>query len=138
LGSSMISWMSRKQEKVDLSSVEAKYVAGYEVSREAVWLRKLLSDLFKGPKDPIVILCDNTSCIRLFEDPVFHGKTKHINNKYHYIQELVQNGVLQLQYISTNEQVADILTKYLLNKKLVYLRYKLGLVDVSFLIERER
>jgi len=138
LGSSTISWMSRKQEKVDLSSVEAKYVAGYEVSREAVWLRKLLSDLFKGPMDPTVILCDNTSCIHLFEDPIFHRKTKHINNKYHYIRELVQNGVLQLQYISTNEQGADILTKYLPNKKLVYLRYKLGLVDVSFLIERER
>jgi len=50
--------------------------------------------------DPTVIHCVNTSCIQLSEDPVFHGKTKHINNKYHYIQELVQNGVLQLQYMS--------------------------------------
>ena len=65
-----------------------------------------------------MIHCVNTSCIQLFEDPVYHGKTKHINNKYHYIQELVQNGVLQLQYISTDEQVADILTKSLPNKKL--------------------
>ena len=69
---------------------------------------------------------------------MFHGKTKHINNKYHYIRELVQNGVLQLQYISTNEQVVDILTKSLPNKKFAYLRDKLGLVDVSSLIERER
>ena len=83
-------------------------------------LRKLPSDLFEGPMDPTVIHCDNTNYIRLFEDPVFHGKTKHINNKYHYIRELVQYGVLQLQYVSTDEQVADILMKYLPHKKLMY------------------
>ena len=97
-----------------------------------------MSDLFEGPMGPTTIHCDNTSCIRLFEDPTFHGKTKHINNKYHYIRKLVQDGVLQLQYMSTNEHVANILTKSLPNKKLVYLRDKLGLVDISSLVERER
>ena len=96
-----------------------------------------MSDLFEGPMDPTVIHCDNTSCIRLFEDPMFHGNTMHIN-KYHYIRNLVQDGVLQLWYISTDEKVVDILTKYLPNKKLVYLRDKLGLVDISSLVERER
>eukprot|EP00253_Pinus_taeda_P013345 PITA_13345 len=94
LGSSMVSWMRRKQDIAALSSVKVEYVATCEVSREAVWLRKLLSDLFEGPVNPTVILCDNTCCIRLSKDPVFHGKTKHINKKYHYIRELVQNGVL--------------------------------------------
>ena len=75
----MVSWMSIKQDTIALSSVEAEYVAACEVSIEAIWLRKLLSDLFEGPMNPTVILCDNTSCIRLFEDPIFHGKTKHIN-----------------------------------------------------------
>jgi len=74
----------------------------------------------------------------LFEDLVFHGKTKYINKNYHYIHKLVQDGVLQLQYISIDDQVADILTKSLPNKKLVYLRDKLGLVDVSSLVKRER
>jgi len=133
----MISWMSRKQDTVALSSAEAEYVVACEVSREAVCLRKLLSDLFEGLMDPTVIHCDNTSCICLSEDPIFDGKAK-LMNKYHYIQELVQNGVLQLQYISIDEQVADILTKSLLNKKLVYLRDKLVLVDISSLVERER
>ena len=138
LGFSMISWMSRKHDTIALSSADAECIAACEVSREAVWLRKLLFDLFEGPMDPTVIHCDNTSCIRLSEDLMFHGKTKHIKNKYHYIRKLVQDGVLLLQYISTDEQVADILSKYLPNKKLVYLKDKLGLVDISSLVERER
>eukprot|EP00253_Pinus_taeda_P002479 PITA_02479 len=94
LRSSMISWMSGKQEIVALSSAEVEYIATCEVSKETVWLRKLLFDLFEGSMGPMVIHCDNTSCTRLSEDPVFHGKTKHINNKYHYIRKMVQDGVL--------------------------------------------
>ena len=81
----MVSWMSRKKERVALSNAEAEYIVACEVRREEIWLRKMLSDLFGGPLDPTIIHCDNTSCIRLFEYSVFHGKTKHINNKYHYI-----------------------------------------------------
>ena len=99
---------------------------------------KLLSNLFEGPMNPTMIPCDNTICIHLSEDPLFHGKENHINNKYHYIQELVQNGVLQLRYISTDKQVAGILTKSLPNKKFVYLRDKLVLFYFSSLFERER
>eukprot|EP00253_Pinus_taeda_P014136 PITA_14136 len=138
LGSSMVSWMSRKKETVALSNVEVEYVAACEVSREAVWLRKLLSDLFAGSLAPTIIHCDNTNCIRLFEDPMFHGKTKHINDKYDYIRMLVQDGVLKLEYVPTDEQIADILKKSLPNKKFVYFRDKLGLVDMSSLFERER
>eukprot|EP00253_Pinus_taeda_P001623 PITA_01623 len=99
LGSSMVSSMSRNQETIALSSAEAEYIAACEVSREAVWLRKMLSDLFAGPLDSTIIRCDNTSCIRLSKDPIFHGKMKHINSKYHYIRKLVQDGVLKLEYI---------------------------------------
>eukprot|EP00253_Pinus_taeda_P011168 PITA_11168 len=103
LGSSMVSLMSRKQETVALSSAESEYVAACEVSREAVWLRKLLFDLFAGPLAPTPIHCDNTSYIRLSEDPLFHGKTKHINNKYHYIRKLVQDIVLKPEYVPIDE-----------------------------------
>lgn len=133
----MISWMSRKQDSVALGSVESEYIATSEVDREVVWHQKLLANLFEGPLDPTIISCDNQSCIRLTEDPAFHAKTKHINNKYHYILSLVQDGIMKLQYISTNEQVANILTKSLPNKKLEYLRDKLGLVDISSQVERE-
>ncbi len=91
LGSAMISWMSRKQDTIALSSVEVEYVVACEVGKEVVWLRKLLSNLFGGPLDPTVINCNNQSNIKMLEDLVFHAKTKHINNKYHCIRSLVQN-----------------------------------------------
>jgi hypothetical protein len=72
LVSAMISWTSRKQGSVDQSTAEAEYIVASAASREAVWLRKLLSDLFRTELEPTVIHCDNQSCIKLTENPVFH------------------------------------------------------------------
>ena len=80
----MISWMSRKQDPVELSSAEAKYVVACEVGKEVVWLRKLLTDLFEKSLGPTMINCDNQSCMKLPENPIFHDKLKHIKIKYHY------------------------------------------------------
>ena len=85
-----------------------------------------------------MINCDNQRNIKIFEDCVFHARMKHINNKYHYIRSLVQDGVMKLQYISTDEQVAHGLTKSLSNKKFEYFRSMLGLVDITDLVDRER
>jgi hypothetical protein len=65
-----------------------------------------------------VILCDNQSCIKMTENPVFHDKSKHIEIRYHFIRDMVQRRALKLQYISTDEQVADVLTKPLSRVKL--------------------
>ena len=138
LRSTTISWMSRKHDPVALSSDVAEYVAACEVGKEVVWLRKLLSDLFGKLRDPTMINCDNQSNIKMSKDPVFHARTKHINNKYHYIRSLVKYGVEQLQYIPTNEQVVDVLTKSLPNKKFEYFRSILGLVDITDLVDKER
>ena len=78
----MISWFSRKQSCVLLSTVEAEYVATCSASCEAVWLRKLLSDLFDLHMDATCIHFDNQSCMKLLENPVFHDKLKHIEIKY--------------------------------------------------------
>jgi hypothetical protein len=75
-----------------------------------------------------VILCDNQSCIKMTENPVFHDRSKHIELHYHYICDMVQIGALKLQYISTDEQVVDVLTKPLSRVKFEYFRDKLGLV----------
>lgn len=82
-------------------------------------LESCYQNFFEALLDPTIIHCDTQSCTRLTEDPVFHARTKHINIKYHYILSLVQDGVVKIQYISIDEHLADILTKSLLNKKLV-------------------
>ena len=71
------------------------------------------------------------------EDPVFHARMNHINNKYHYIRSLVHDGVVKLQYIPTDEHVANVLTKFLPNKKFEYFISMLILVDITYLVDRE-
>jgi hypothetical protein len=75
-----------------------------------------------------MILCDNQSCIKMTENPMFHDKSKHIEIWYHYIREMVQRGAIKLQYIGTYEQVAEVLTKPLSRVKFEYFRGKLGIV----------
>ena len=89
LGSAMISWFSRKQFSVALSTAEAEYIAACSTSCEAIWLRKLLSGLFNLELDTTVILCDNQSCIKMTENPVFHNRSKHIEIRYFYIQDMM-------------------------------------------------
>lgn len=109
--------MRKKKDTVALSNVEVEYVVASEVYREAIWLKKLLSNLFKGLLSPTWIHCDNQSCIKLIKDLMFHAKTKYIN-KYYYIRSLVRDGVAEIHYLPIDEQVANILTKPLPNKKL--------------------
>jgi hypothetical protein len=137
LGSAMISWSSRKQGSVAQSTAEAEYIAASAAGREAVWLRKLLSDLFRSELEPTVIHCDNQSCIKLTENPVFHDRSKHIEMRYHYIRDMIQKKVLSLQYVPTAEQTADIFTKPLPLIKFVHFRDKLGVAENASLAERE-
>ena len=115
----------RKQKFVPLSSAEVEYMAANQASCEALWLHKLLVDLFDQGMRPTVIYCDNQSCIQRSENPVFHDRSKHIEIRYHFICDYVQRGVVELQYISTNEQVADILTKSLGRGKFIHFKDKL-------------
>ena len=72
-----------------LSTAEGEYVAAYSASCEALWLRKLLSDLFDLQLDATYIYCNNQSCVKLSKNPMFHDKLKHIEIKYHYIKDMV-------------------------------------------------
>jgi hypothetical protein len=137
LGSAVVSWFSRKQKSVALSSAKAKYMASSHASCEAIWLRKLLVGLFGVQLRPTMIYCDNHSCIKLSENPVFHDRSKHIEIRYHFIWDYVQRGAVELQYISTNEQVTDILTKALGKGNFAPFKVKLGVVSNTFLGKRE-
>ena len=87
-----------------------------------------MSGLFNLELDTTVILCDNQSCIKMTENPVFHDKSKHIEIRYFYIRDMIQKGAIKLQYVSTDEQVVDVLTKPLSRIKFEYFRDKLGVV----------
>jgi hypothetical protein len=120
LGSAMISWQSRKQSSIALSIVEAEYIVACSANCEAIWLRKLLTNLFDLEMRATLILCDNQNCIKMTENAIFHDRLKHKEIRYHYIRDMVQRGALKLQYISTDEQVADVLTKPLSRVKFEY------------------
>ena len=137
MGSAVVSWSSRKQGSVALSTIEAEYISASGASREAIWLRKLLSDLFDSSLDPIVIHCDNQSCVKFSENPMFHDRSKHIEMRYHYVRDMVQWRVVSLRYIPTDDQTADVSTKPLLKTKFEYFRDKLSLVENAPLAERE-
>lgn len=120
-GSSLfVSSTRRKQTSVALSSTEAEYMAASLASYEAIRLRKLLTGFFYQELEPTMIHCDNESCMKLSENPVSHDRSKHIERKYHFIRGRVQKGAAKLQYISIDEQVADILTKPLVKGKFFY------------------
>jgi hypothetical protein len=129
LGSAMISWQSRKQSSIALSTAEAEYIVACSASCESIWLRKLLTCLFDLEMRETMILCDNQSCIKMTENLVFHDRSKHIETRYHFICDMVQRGALKLQYISTYEQVADVLTKPLSCVKFEHFRDKIGIVQ---------
>jgi len=89
---------------------------------------KVFPSLFDLEIEAIVILCDNQSCIKMAENPLFHDKSKNIEIRYHYIHDIMQRGAIKLQYVGTDEQVAYVLTKPLSHVKFEKFRDKIGIV----------
>jgi hypothetical protein len=127
LGDNCISWRSKRQPSVALSTCEAEYMALCESVKEVIWLRMLLDELGLPQVNPSKILEDNQGCIKLAENPVVHGRSKHIDVRYHFIRERVRKvRDVVLEYCSTNDMVADILTKPLDREKFAKFREKIG------------
>lgn len=113
-GSTPVTWNSKKQPTVALSSTEAEYMAITEGTKEAVWLRRLFGELkVQNLKKPTTIHGDNQGSLNLAHNPVYHGRTKHIEVKHHFIREKIISKEISLEYVPTTEQLADILTKAL-------------------------
>ena len=117
-----VSWSSKLQPTVALSSAEAEYMAACSAVQEAVHIRRLLGDLEFQQEQPTVIYEDNQGCIALSANPVLHQRTKHIDIRYHFTREKVESGEVVLQYVATEHQLADLLTKALLSFRVAYLR----------------
>jgi len=130
LGLSLISWRAKKQLIVFKSSSEAEYRALSTATCELQWLLYLLKDLQIKCIRQSTLYCDSLSAIHIASNPVFHERTKHLEIDCHLVREKVQHGVLRLLPISTNEQLADFLTKLLPPPKFNSFVSKLGLINI--------
>ena len=130
LGFALVSWFSKKQNSVALSTAEAEYISAASCCAQVLWMKQTLLDLGLS-YDHVPIMCDNTSAINLSKNPVLHSRTKHIEIRHHFLRDHVQKGDITLEFISTNHQIADILTKPLALERFASLRRGLGLLDAT-------
>jgi len=108
-----VTWESRKQRTVALSSTKAEYMALSEATKEALYLTRFVKDLGFDRLSRVCILCDNNGARKLAENPVFHGRTKHIDVRHHFVREVLNRGELSVEFTPTSEMAADVLTKSL-------------------------
>ena len=122
-----VSWSLKRQEIVSLSTTESKYVAATHSSKEALWLRSLISEVFGNITSPTTLFSDNQVAIALMCDHQYHLHTKHIDMRYHWIRWVVEKGSIQLIYCLTDNMVANALTKALPSAKVKHFATSLGL-----------
>lgn len=108
MGSAAVSWSSKKQPIVTLSTTEAEFVAAAAAACQAIWLRRILKELCYQQQESTPIYCDNVSAIKLSRNPVLHGKSKHIDVRFHFLRDLCREGVIDMIWCSNEDQVADI------------------------------
>ena len=128
LGNSLVSWFSKKQNSVALSTTEAEYIAAGLACAQVLWMRQTLID-YGIVCDTNIIRCDNTSAINLSKNHILHSRTKHIDIRHHFLSDHVDKKDIELEFINTNDQLADILTKPLKEDTFVKLRRELGILS---------
>jgi hypothetical protein len=122
-----VSWSSKQQAIVSLSTTESEYVASTEAAKEALWLRSMIAQLFTPLDAPTILFGDNQSAIALAKDHQYHARTKHIDIRFHFIRWVIEQGSIRLVYCPTEDMVADTLTKPLPSAKVKHFASALGL-----------
>ena len=130
LGGRLVSWFSKKQQTVSTSTAEAEYIAAGSCCAQVLWMRNQLMD-YGLQLEKIPIYCDNTSAIAITQNPVQHSRTKHIDIRYHFIREHVMNGTVELHFVPTDKQLAEIFTKPLDENTFSRLVSELGMLNYS-------
>ena len=131
LGGSVVTWVSQKQKIVAMSSCEAEYIAAASAATQGVWLSRLLAEMLGTEAEKFKLLVDNKSAIALSHNPVHHDRSKHIDTRYHFIRECIEDGKVDVEYVGTNNQKADILTKSLGCVKFIEMRQMLGMKELK-------
>ena len=131
MGPRLVSWFSKKQSYIALSTAKVEYVVVASCCTQLLWMMQTLQYIQIKFSPPISILCDNTSAISISKNLVMHSKTKHIPIKYHFLWAQVLAKNVKVEYVPSKEQVPDIFTKPLPREAFEYLRKNLGVVSTS-------
>ncbi|CAL0315968.1 unnamed protein product [Lupinus luteus] len=131
LGEASISWCSRKQNSVALSSYEVEYVSACLGAQQALWLQALGTELGVQNDGELVLFVDNKSTINLAKNPISHGRSKHIETKYHFLRDQVEKGKLSMEFCRSEDQQADILTKALKRDLFQKQRKQLSVISLA-------
>ncbi|KAL2347276.1 hypothetical protein Fmac_001276 [Flemingia macrophylla] len=127
-GECLVSWHSKKQACVSLSTVEAEYITTGSCCAQTIWLKQQLQD-FRLKLEHIPLKCDNTSAINITKNPIMHSRTKHIEVRYHFIRDHVEKGDCDMEFIETENKLADIFTKKFPKERFYKLRINLGILS---------
>jgi len=130
LGSALVSWFSKKQHSVAMSTTEAEYIAAGSCVAQIIWMKHQLND-FGLVLEKIPIKCDNMSTICLTKNPIQHSRTKHIEIRHHFIRDHVQNGDILIDFVCTDDNLADLFTKPLNVDRFWKLVRGIGMLDPS-------
>ena len=130
LGLSLVSWSSKKQNSIALSTTEAEYVSAGSCCAQILWMQQTLLDYLIDCR-PTVLFCDNTSAINLSKNPILHSQTKHIDVRHHFVRDHVEKENIKIEYVDTKDQLADIFTKPLDEKQYSYLKNILGICSLK-------
>ena len=128
IGRSLVSWSSKKQNCISLSTAEAEYVAAASCCTQLLWMRQTLKE-YGVDCDKVTLLYDNESAIKIAYNPVQHSRTKHIEIRHHFIRDHVAREDIDLSYVGTRDQLADIFTKPLEEGRFCFLRNELNIID---------
>ncbi|GAA0152490.1 hypothetical protein LIER_10960 [Lithospermum erythrorhizon] len=129
--SGAVAWSSKKQPIVTLSTIEAEFVVAAFCTCQALWMKRVLEDLGYNILNCIGIKCDNSSTIKISKNPIMHGKSKHIDVRFHFLRDLSKEGRIELQHCGTSDQVADIMTKHLKLEAFLKLRTMLEMKNIT-------
>ncbi|RVW62516.1 Retrovirus-related Pol polyprotein from transposon RE1 [Vitis vinifera] len=130
LSSGAVSWSSRKQPVVSLSTTEVEFIAATSCACQAIWMRRILEKLSHTQGNCTTMFCDNSSTIKLSKNPMMHGRSKHIDVHFHFLRDLTKEGVVELVHCGTQDQIADVMTKPLKLDMFLKLRELMGVREV--------